>query len=1393
MNHAEAGARPRDSGRERVFQFFRSHEVRDGLRRNEGSLRHCSTYKQLLLELEQEGVLIGRRHVLTWRALFELLEQSETDDYIRVYIWRETTPEHRAGDYELVVTLDSFDYVLIMWRQILNARHEKWGVRYVQDCHALPVVAAEESVDEQAMLASIRRCEDEGRDLAPEHEQFLREREAREDARRANAHDEDPAPGASGSSRSADSCRPFTRSVAQQQKLLLKTGSMTGTVTLVDAQTDRALEPTFIRANANLLQPPEWDRYQRLGMRWDLAGSRFVVERNPLNVLDTSYTPGDCLGETPIHSVTCTPNAHVTVVKTLLREDSQAPEGRTLVDAWVGGVPGKDQNSRKSARDDTSAKCTAETSVEVPYDTGIEDLSTGMGSLSLDDRAGPPAYEMVGYNRQQPPPPYPDNESLCNPMAGVQPHARGGRLPSHSTPYHPVAEMSLQSGQRSNHDRSDDDLRSRGTLSQGVLDDTVLRRADIESPRTERTDQRDERMASGSQTSLTGNLPPRSDQGNGQLVPPNLTAERIVSEELRMREGSIPSTSQVQTMSTMVPPTSQSERQNAATNSGDRRDREASAYSAGTHQGTSGSQAARTPEERIWIAPFPLPVDDSGEQPCQRPPDAQDLTATDLEREMKSRLYPVLLEFSEDYVCGRVTPAGARAMLGTTRLLLEQCVNQAGKNHLRATWLPIVHDVWSRIFGIRYLCPIDVNVNAPGMFGTNEHRSQHSVPDSNRGVHAATQLEPTAGVRDHVANEPREPHPPRVPRVVPTAGVSGTVGNPPRPLSASIENDERASGMVHGNQLRGTNPGLGFGDTPPQVRRGYPDAAPPPELGRERNNPQYRPGVVGQGQPTPQRVHVQSTPEHARVERVRAQPTADEMTSTIEETESAIREMQNQIIFLQNQVDRERRINAARLAAPRVAPAQNAPRPPVLSATQNVPPATAQNYSELCELLRAQIRSNERQREREHSDYLRNCTRQLNLTQQQQNTTMAGTLGGTGMRVTDIMKNIQPFSDNKGKLRWTDWLVSFQQTMEDNDVEKPLWGKLLAQKLDGRAKREQSGMDPSTRLNYDLVTAKLDRVFNSEADRHVALHSMKARKQLPSETARDFANALSDLARKAFPRDLDEREKRIKEQFRDGLGDVPLYSRMVDYEDKHPEYLFQDLVDHLSRHDSRDVVVRTHMEGTEQSETRDYVVLPDYSQLSVVYDQAWNEYQILFSATTKGPQNQPANEGSAGKKNAKTKGKGETPEVSSTRPFLKRFEPHRSAAIGREPVQIRDLDRILREIVRVLDEIRKLKLQRGENPAAPTTAAVLPGFHGLCVSCGNYENITGKCVLGVQHICSRCAKTQRAFGCKTCMACRVTGLVDATFHRDADPTFYIFRGPSCEGMYGCASGDLQEN
>ena len=44
-----------------------------------------------------------------------------------------------------------------------------------------------------------------------------------------------------------------------------------GAVTLIDAQTDQELEPTFIRANANLLQPPEWDWYNRPGMKWDLA------------------------------------------------------------------------------------------------------------------------------------------------------------------------------------------------------------------------------------------------------------------------------------------------------------------------------------------------------------------------------------------------------------------------------------------------------------------------------------------------------------------------------------------------------------------------------------------------------------------------------------------------------------------------------------------------------------------------------------------------------------------------------------------------------------------------------------------------------------------------------------------------------------------------------------------------------------------------------------------------------------------------------------------------------------------------------------------------------------------------------------------------------------------
>ena len=76
------------------------------------------------------------------------------------------------------------------------------------------------------------------------------------------------------------------------------------------------------------------------------------------------------------HSVPCSPKAHITVVKTLLNEESKAPEGRTLVYTWVG-VPSGDQASWMDAKDDFSMSPKAANS-----DTGVDDLSVELGLLS---------------------------------------------------------------------------------------------------------------------------------------------------------------------------------------------------------------------------------------------------------------------------------------------------------------------------------------------------------------------------------------------------------------------------------------------------------------------------------------------------------------------------------------------------------------------------------------------------------------------------------------------------------------------------------------------------------------------------------------------------------------------------------------------------------------------------------------------------------------------------------------------------------------------------------------------------------------------------------------------------------------------------------------------------
>ena len=156
----------------------------------------------------------------------------------------------------------------------------------------------------------------------------------------------------------------------------------------------------------------------------------------------------------------------------------------------------------------------------------------------------------------------------------------------------------------------------------------------------------------------------------------------------------------------------------------------------------------------------------------------------------------------------------------------------------------------------------------------------------------------------------------------------------------------------------------------------------------------------------------------------------------------------------------------------------------------------------------------------------------------------------------DILKSIPAFSDNAENLNWSEWHLSFQQTMEDNSIEMPHWGTILVQRLDGKAKREQSAMTKETHCVYDLVVNKFNRVFNSSVDRRVAQRELKDCKQLPSEIVREFADFLQALARRAYPDKPEMQEERLKEQFSEGLADYNMYSRATDFIDAHPRYLF---------------------------------------------------------------------------------------------------------------------------------------------------------------------------------------------------------------------------------------------
>ena len=122
------------------------------------------------------------------------------------------------------------------------------------------------------------------------------------------------------------------------------------------------------------------------------------------------------------------------------------------------------------------------------------------------------------------------------------------------------------------------------------------------------------------------------------------------------------------------------------------------------------------------------------------------------------------------------------------------------------------------------------------------------------------------------------------------------------------------------------------------------------------------------------------------------------------------------------------------------------------------------------------------------------------------------------MKFKDMVRLIGTFQSNEGGETWSDFYMNFMQSMNEYSIRPAVWGRLLSASLRGTARTELCLMDSKDRIDFDKLVDKLDRVFDAEVERELARSALPKRVQHEDESIRQFANAISLLARRAYSR-----------------------------------------------------------------------------------------------------------------------------------------------------------------------------------------------------------------------------------------------------------------------------------
>ena len=557
----------------------------------------CSTYRCLLVGLEQYAVLNGLEAYCTWRALAEVLFQAERDGHLSVDTTVPSLCLSNGRESELAV--------LSRWKVVLAARYDVWGAHTSSLKEAIPVLRAE-YYDPRA-------------DRNPRSRRYsLNTAEGREDM-----------------------CRRMTRATARERNLRVETDGATGAAVLVHAESGELYECARVCLDTKQMrgEKERFQAYRRLGLGQNVQTKCWEVEANPDQVLIAGYQPGTHLTDTPKHVITCSPRTRQVMSNTFC-PIQQAGTDDTCDDVgvvWLGkGVNATIANPQVSY-----------SAIQHDVTTGVDELSAQMEGMSLF----PPSVNDKSTTVEKT-----VNQSGLSHSQYVAPLAQApqrGRtvLPVHSTPHQPRYMLgdthypsSSESGaSRTSHQYLDEtDV---GQVSAATGDTTILKSSE---PRALRQSGNDYLQ------SARGIIPPRTTQslspriGANRQAPPAPVGVELRAQPSEATDASNPTHRNQAPRGEVVP----------ITTSSDSTGTQVPPVLAQTSTNVSASTtvttlASRLPEdarpketnyERIvhkpdlWINDYSHKRDSLGNVVYVRDESTRDLSAEELERELSRAL-----------------------------------------------------------------------------------------------------------------------------------------------------------------------------------------------------------------------------------------------------------------------------------------------------------------------------------------------------------------------------------------------------------------------------------------------------------------------------------------------------------------------------------------------------------------------------------------------------------------------------------------------------------------------------------------------------------------------------------------------------------------------------------